>query len=1086
MKRYDPRSLFVLVLCLSLTLLLAVGLTACKEDPPVPEPTPATTEGDTASPTEAPATDVTDTDTTAAEDTDPTEPLPQDTHSEETVPAESVLDETSSEGSAPEDTTAEEAPPESTLPEPDGIHIPDPSVSVDYAPRNGLILQMGIFDGTELGDTVGYAATMMAGGEIGKFEVTHKGRAYTVPAYRKTATDGQAAALDLSAYAENTALRAAIIDGYTIEVTLQLTESLGDGFHALFSATQNGMFGLGLEDGKFLFQQFDGSGYTDVIAKEEAVVGELYHLVGIYNATRGVLRFYVNGEEQGTVKSGTFSFGESPFIYVIGADVGYNRVITDYPCPPAIFTGAAIYDAVMEPSDVRALYEKTVTELASPVEPSRPYNPATEYYFTDLKLNGEAKAGGEVELTATLHNDSDTDRVFKLSLTHPLLAASCVDSSPRITVKAGETTPITFFVKLHDGGSMLFDLKLLSQNDLTVMTETLPLVASGKGYYVGDAHTHSTLSDGHSAISDNFGTAVSKSHAFMIATDHNYDVTKTTPITQAMAHYQGFLAITANEITTEQGHMVEYGVPHRHSGGHTGGMWEIMAAYSPDAAEWQRVMDEIISEGGLCFPAHPFYFSNTGSWKWPGVGNDPTKVFVYKGFTGIEVFNSDAYASSADKTPTAKAFEWWDRYNLKGEQRYYGISNTDGHTKDIVTRAGNALLLEEVTADAILNALRNGHFYGTNGAEIRFNINGVSMGDALPLPADGKATLTLRVADQAAPLTKVILYTYTMTGNVEEAYAARKVEVLFDSETNGVTHIFELTREINVQNGQFYRVEVYSEAPLYDVTNAAGHGFAFSNPIWVGDLIEAKYEDNVTEAERKITLNKTTFEQGEDIIITPFTTVKTDVLLVYPVDFVPGKDASIYWTYFEGGANASPVIPNGQPIKMTDIQGNNHGNHQVGHMYDKLPVGEYKVVIRDETGAVVTQVNFTVKAKSQGGVSDETLRLELDKEVYTVGEDIWITAGGCIATDQICIYPINFVPGQDASIYYARFEGYPGATATVVSGSTFKMTDIPGNNRGNWQVSHLYGDLPAGEYKAVIRGADGSAILQVNFTVVDP
>jgi hypothetical protein len=330
-----------------------------------------------------------------------------------------------------------------------------------------------------------------------------------------------------------------------------------------------------------------------------------------------------------------------------------------------------------------------------------------------------------------------------------------------------------------------------------------------------------------------------------------------------------------------------------------------------------------------------------------------------------------------------------------------------------------------------------------------------------------------------------------MTGNVEEAYQSRKVETLFDSEKDGETHLFELTREIDVQNGQFYRVEVFSASSLYGDFDAMG-GFAFTNPIWVGDFIEAKYEDNVTVIERKLTLNKTTFEQGEDVLITPVANPKTDTLAVYPVDFVPGKDASIYWTRFVGNPNGSVVIESGKQIKMTDLPGNNHGNHQVGHMYNGLPVGEYKVVLRDDTGAVVTQVNFTVTKKDapstpdNPNLPDEALRLELDKEVYTVGEDIWITAGGCIATDQICIYPRSFVPGQDASIYWARFEGYPGATATVVAGSTFKMTDIPGDNRGNWQVSHLYDPLPAGEYKAVIRGADGSAILQVNFTVVNP
>ena len=67
--------------------------------------------------------------------------------------------------------------------------------------------------------------------------------------------------------------------------------------------------------------------------------------------------------------------------------------------------------------------------LGDPVPPLRPYNPAAEYYFSDLKLEGEAKAGKEVELSATLHNDSATDRVFKLALSHPLLSVSCAEAA---------------------------------------------------------------------------------------------------------------------------------------------------------------------------------------------------------------------------------------------------------------------------------------------------------------------------------------------------------------------------------------------------------------------------------------------------------------------------------------------------------------------------------------------------------------------------------------------------------------------------------------------------------------------------------
>ena len=1030
------------------------GLTACQDHPDTPHPD--TTESGS-------VPDGTVPDETVSPVTDPTETDPAETDPAETDPAETDPLETTSVPSG----------------------IPDPTMSADFTPRDGVIASMGLFGGTEFGDTVGYASTIVAGGEFGSYQVTHKGETYTLPAYCKTAADGQAAALDLSAYADDPNLRTAIADGYTIELTVQLTEDPGEGFQALFSSTQNGMFGLAMRNGHFLFQQFNGTGYTDAISETEVRVGELYHLVGVYNAQHNDLRLYVNGEEQAVVKAGTFGFGESPFIYVIGADVGYSHVITDYPSPPAIFTKAALYDASMSASEVSVLYDTAVKELANPPVPTRPYHPASEYFFTTLELRKEPRAGEEIEIVATLENRSDTDRIFKLALCHPLLSAECDESNQSITVKAGSTAPVCFKVRLREGGSMLFVLNLLSENGLTVMSETLPVVASGKGYYVGDAHTHSTLSDGKDSLADNFGTAHSKGQAFMIATDHNYDVTLSEPITQAASLYSNFLAITANEVTTEYGHMLEYGVPHRHSGGYTGHMWEIMAAYRPDAAEWQRLFDEIISEGGICYIAHPFFFSNTGSWKWPGVGSDQTQVSVYKGFTGIEVYNSDSHANGIAFNGTEKAFEWWDRYNLKGEQRYYGISNTDGHTKDIVSRTGNALLLEELTPEAVLNALRNGHFYGTNGAEIRFDIDGVGMGDCLPLPADGKATLTLRVADQGAPLTKVLLYTYTMTGNIEEAYRARKVDTLFDSEKDGTAWLFELTREIEVQDGQFYRVEVYSASSLYGDYEVMG-GFAFTNPIWVGDLIPALEEDDPTEPERKLTLNKAVFAEGEDIFITAVANVKTDLIGVYPASFVPGQDASIYWAYFEGGPHDSTVIPVGQAVKLTDMPGDNRGNWQTSSYYDVLPAGEYKVVLRGEDGSVVYQVNFTVvKPDDIPDPPDETRRLSLDKETYTVGEDIWITAGGIIATDAICVYPIHFTPGQDASIYWAQFEGRPNAVATVASGSTFKLTDMPGDNRSNWQTSGYYDVLPAGEYKVVLRGEDGCVVLQVNFAIVE-
>ena len=148
MKRLGKHLVFVLLLGLTVLLLF----TACKDTPTPTDTAPDTTAAET--PTEAEGTTAPDT-------------PPADTVPDETDPAESSPD-----GSTPSD----------TAPEPDGIHIPDPSVNVEYTPKDGVLAQMGIFDGKTLGDAVGYAATMLAGGEIGSCEVIHKGKTYTIPA----------------------------------------------------------------------------------------------------------------------------------------------------------------------------------------------------------------------------------------------------------------------------------------------------------------------------------------------------------------------------------------------------------------------------------------------------------------------------------------------------------------------------------------------------------------------------------------------------------------------------------------------------------------------------------------------------------------------------------------------------------------------------------------------------------------------------------------------------------------------------------------------------------------------------------------
>lgn len=460
---------------------------------------------------------------------------------------------------------------------------------------------------------------------------------------------------------------------------------------------------------------------------------------------------------------------------------------------------------------------------------------ADTFVMKDVTLNGDLSAGSTITFSGKLENHSNELRTFKIQLERPLLMTSnASDDNLYIPVEAGKSADFSYSIKIEEGGSSICRVKLLTEGDKVLCEEKFRVIAEGKGYYVGDAHTHSTLSDGHDTLKNNFQSVYNKGHAWILQTEHNFDPSQKKYATRAARGLDKFVPVVGNEITTFFGHMLEYNTTYMHPAGYSGHMWDIMAAIKPDVAGWQDIMNTIIKEDGLCYIAHPFY-TGDGRWIWPGFEMDPTKVDYYKGFTGIEVYNADSHEYNKHKEWTEAAFELWDRYNLKGEQHYYGISNTDGHTKDIVGSTGNALHIDELTEENIINSLRYGTFYGTNGPEIRFTVGGASNGQSLKLPQSGKATLKLRVADQYSHLTKVVLYKYTIGGDVDKAYKNRSVTVLFDdADGSEGLHYFEYNQKIDVKNNEFYRVMVYSQSSLYGDTEFNG-GFAFTNPVWIVD-----------------------------------------------------------------------------------------------------------------------------------------------------------------------------------------------------------------------------------------------------------
>lgn len=190
-----------------------------------------------------------------------------------------------------------------------------------------------------------------------------------------------------------------------------------------------------------------------------------------------------------------------------------------------------------------------------------------------------------------------------------------------------------------------------------------------------------------------------------------------------------------------------------------------------------------------------------------------------------------------------------------------------------------------------------------------------------------------------------------------------------------------------------------------------------------------------------ITLEKTEFEVGEQIVFTAWGDENSEIGF-YPANYVPGKDATIFWAHFDYPGKA-PAIPRNTPVKVTDIPGNNRGNAQVNHYYDKpLPAGEYKLVLR-QSGTPILQVNLTIVAKKIDNPFEnlpKTPHITLEKTEFVVGEDIIFAAWG-ESDISINFYPSNFVPGTDATIYWAYFEG-SGQEKVIPLNTPIKVTSI--------------------------------------------
>ncbi len=220
------------------------------------------------------------------------------------------------------------------------------------------------------------------------------------------------------------------------------------------------------------------------------------------------------------------------------------------------------------------------------------------------------------------------------------------------------------------------------------------------GYYDGNFHTHTDLSDGQMKPQDVIDTYQELGYSVLALTDHNtshydrwpstlYPWTAMTDIADQAAEESwqdrdpavlGMVAVQGSEISQ-----------HHHIGSWFNG-------FVGTVQTEQEALIEIADGGGLAILHHPGRYDESDSWY--------VNLFaMYPDLIGLEIYNqNDRYGEDRER---------WDRILQLSmpERPVWGFGNDDMHSRLGLGWNRNVLLLPQLSETAVRGALEAGQFF---------------------------------------------------------------------------------------------------------------------------------------------------------------------------------------------------------------------------------------------------------------------------------------------------------------------------------------------------------------------------------------
>ena len=182
---------------------------------------------------------------------------------------------------------------------------------------------------------------------------------------------------------------------------------------------------------------------------------------------------------------------------------------------------------------------------------------------TSISFNDKLyQVGDIIKITITVKNSESVDLkniTVEYTLPHQLVSAG--EKMQNISVlAAGESKSVTLSCRAIEAGRGKVYYKITADGFSVQLFSVISI--AGGGWYGGDCHVHTNLSDGTGTVQQNVDSSYSKGMSFIYITDHN-DTRAQVETERLNTEKRGdFIAVMGMEVDNNEGHANCYQIPY--------------------------------------------------------------------------------------------------------------------------------------------------------------------------------------------------------------------------------------------------------------------------------------------------------------------------------------------------------------------------------------------------------------------------------------------------------------------------------------------------------------------------------------------